>query len=38
MVSEEEMLELHQRSLERAHPDQLELCFWEVENDQLVFA
>ena len=38
MISEKEMLELLQWSLERAHPDQLELCFWEVEGDQLVFA
>jgi len=38
MVSEEEMLEMLKRSLERSHSDQLELCFWGVEGDQLVFA
>jgi hypothetical protein len=38
MISDEEMLKLLQRSLEGSHPDQPELCFWEVEGDQLVFA
>ena len=38
MASDNEMLAFLRRSLEHPHFDQLELCFWEVEGDQLVFA
>lgn len=38
MASDEKMLAFLRRSLENPHPDQLELCFWLVEGDQLVFA
>ena len=37
MVSDEEMLALLKWSLENPDPDQLELCFWETQGDQLVF-
>ena len=38
MASDDEMLAFLRRSLENSHVDQLELYFWEVEGDQLVFA
>lgn len=38
MASDNEMLAFLKRSLENPQSDQLELCFWKVEGDQLVFA
>lgn len=38
MASDEKMAVFLEWSLENPHPDQLELCFWVVEGDQLVFA
>ena len=38
MVSDREMAFLLELSLKNAHPDQLELCFWGTEGNQLVFA
>ena len=38
MVSDREMEFLLELSLKNFHPDQLELCFWETEGNQLVFA
>ena len=37
MASDKEMLAFLRRSLENPHSDQLELCFWRVVGDQLVF-
>lgn len=38
MVSDREMKDLLVWSLENPNPEQLELCFWRAEGDQLVFA
>lgn len=38
MAYDNEMLALLRQSLENPHSDQLELCFWLAEGDQLVFA
>ena len=37
MASDREMLAFLRKSLENSHADQLELCFWHSEGDQLVF-
>lgn len=38
MVSDREMVELLEWSLENPDSDQMEICFWEIVDDQLVFA
>lgn len=37
MASDWDMLAFLRKSLENSHADQLELCFWHSEGDQLVF-
>ena len=37
MTSDREMLAFLKRALENPHPDQLELYFWRVVGNQLVF-